>query len=145
MFQMSRSVAICDSFEHAVSRTEQVENVPNVSTSLYVDQYKGSVLLQTATAEVVRRHNDSSPLNTRLIFDSCSQRSFVTQAVKEKLQLPVVGRDSLLIKNFGESDATLRTCEILQVSIQTLCMQYNCVHSSVCGNSDLWPLDPIAP
>ncbi|XP_068692506.1 uncharacterized protein [Montipora foliosa] len=88
--QGAHHVAICDSFEHTVSGPEQVENVPNVSTSLYVDQYRGSVLLQTATAEVVRPDNDSSPLNVRLVFDSCSQRSYVTQAVKEKLQLPVV-------------------------------------------------------
>ncbi|XP_068738177.1 uncharacterized protein [Montipora capricornis] len=119
--QGAHHVAICDSFEHTVSGPEQVENVPNVSTSLYVDQYRGSVLLQTATAEVVRPDNDSSPLNVRLVFDSCSQRSYVTQAVKEKLQLPVVGRDSLLIKTFGESDARLRTCEIVQVGIKTLC------------------------
>ena len=79
------------------------------------------MLLQTATAEVVRPDNDSSPLNVRLVFDSCSQRSYVTQTVKEKLQLPVVGRDSLLIKTFGESDARLRTCEIVQVDIKTLC------------------------
>ena len=95
----------------SVSGPEQVENVPNVSYSLYVDQYRGSVLLQTATAEVVRPDNDSSPLNVRLVFDSCSQRSYVTQAV----------RDSLLIKTFGESDARLRTCEIVQVGIKTLC------------------------
>ncbi|KAK2548025.1 hypothetical protein P5673_031844 [Acropora cervicornis] len=30
-------------------------------------------------------------------------------------------RDSLLIKTFGESNATLRTCEIVQVGIKTLC------------------------
>ena len=82
--QGAHHVAICDSFEHAVSGPEQVENVPNVSTSLYVDQYRGSVLLQTATAEVVRPDNDSNPLNVRLIFHSCSQRSYVTQAVKEE-------------------------------------------------------------
>ena len=79
------------------------------------------MLLQTATAEVVRPDNDSSPLNVRLVFDSCSQRSYVTQAVEEKLQLSIVGRDSLLIKTFGESDARLRTCEIVQVGIKTLC------------------------
>ncbi|XP_068742363.1 uncharacterized protein [Montipora capricornis] len=115
--QGAHHIAICDSFEHTVNGPEQVENVPNVSTSLYVDQYRGSVLLQTATAEVVRPDNDSSPLNVRLIFDSCSQRSYVTQAVKEKLQLPVVCRDSLLIKTFEESDAR---CQI-QVGIKTLC------------------------
>ena len=64
----------------------------------------------------------------------------MTQAVKEKLQLSVVGRDSLLIKTFGESDARLRTCKIVQVGIKTLCD--TTVHSSVCGTSDLWPLDP---
>ncbi|XP_068723841.1 uncharacterized protein [Montipora capricornis] len=89
--------------------------------SMEISSEIGSVLLQTATAEVVRPDNDSSPLNVRLVFDSCSQRSYVTQAVKEKLQLPVVGRDSLLIKAFGESDARLRTCEIVQVGIKTLC------------------------
>ena len=73
--QGAHHVAICDSFADTVSGPEQVENVPNVSTSLYVDQYRGSVLLQTATAEVVRPDNDSSPLNVRLVFDSCSQRS----------------------------------------------------------------------
>ncbi|XP_068680553.1 uncharacterized protein [Montipora foliosa] len=82
---------------------------------------RGSVLLQTATAEVMRPDNDSSPLMVRLAFDSCSHRSYVTPAVKEKLQLPVVGRDSLLIKTFGESDVRLRNCEIVQVGIKTLC------------------------
>ena len=78
------------------------------------------MLLQTATAEVVRLDNDSSPLNVRHVFDSCSQQSYVTQAAEEKFQLPVDGRDSLLIKTFGESDARLRTCEIVQVGIKTL-------------------------
>ena len=41
------------------------------------------MLLQTATAEVVRPDNDSNPLNVRLVFDSCSKRSYVTQAVKK--------------------------------------------------------------
>ena len=79
------------------------------------------MLLQTLTAEVVRPENDSSPLNVRVVFDSCSQRSYVTQTVNKKLQLPVVVRNSLLIKTFGESDARLRTCEIVQVGIKTLC------------------------
>ena len=86
-----------------------------------MDQSRGSVLLQTATAEVVRPDKESRPLNLRLVFDSCSQRSYVTQSVKDKLDLPVLGKDSLLIKAFGESDARLRTCEIVQVGIKTIC------------------------
>ena len=33
----------------------------------------------------------------------------------------MIGRESLLIKTFGESDARLRTCEIVQVGIKTMC------------------------
>ena len=51
----------------------------------------------------------------------CSQRSYATETVRDKLQLLVVGRDSLLINTFGESDDRLRTCEIVQVGIKTLC------------------------
>lgn len=98
-------VAICDSNEQTLARPKKIENVADVSTSTYVDQSRGSVLLQTATAEVVRPDNDSHPLNLCLVFDSCSQRSHVTQCVKEKLDLPVLDKDSLLIKAFEESDA----------------------------------------
>ena len=51
------------------------ENLPNVSTSMYVDQEKGSVLLQTATAEVIPPDNDSYSRSVCLVVDSCSQRS----------------------------------------------------------------------
>ena len=77
--------------------------------------------MQTATAEVVRPDNDNHPLSVRLVFDSCSQRSYMTQNLKDKLRLPVIGRESLLIKTFGESDARLRTCEVVQVGIKTMC------------------------
>ena len=79
------------------------DNVASVSTSMYVDQSRGSVLLQTATTEVVRPDNDTSSLSVRLVFDSCSQRSYITKNLKDRLKLPVIGRESLQIKTFGES------------------------------------------
>ena len=77
----------------------------SVSTSMYVDRSRGSVSLQTATAEVVRPDNDSYSPSVRLVFDSCSQRSCIAKDLEDKLKLPVIGRESLLIKTFGESDA----------------------------------------
>ena len=76
------------------------------------------MLLQTATAEVVRPDNDTYSPNVRLVFDSRSQRSYITKDLKEKLKFPVIGRESLLIETFGLSDARLRTCEIVQVIFQ---------------------------
>ena len=114
-------VAICDCSDQPQTGQAQSENVPSVSTSMYVDQSKGSVFLQTATAEVLRPDNDSCSRSIRLVFDSCSQRSYITENLKTELGLPVIGRDSLLIKTFGQSDARLRSCEIVQVGIKTAC------------------------
>ena len=50
-------VAICDS-EPTLGGQDQ-ENVASVSTSMYVNPSRGSVLLQIATAEVVRPDNDN--------------------------------------------------------------------------------------
>ena len=118
--QGAHHVAICGNPDPTLGGQDR-EHVASVSTSMYVDQSRGSVLLQTATAEVVRPDNDSFPLSVRLVFDSCSQRSYMTKDLKDKLGLSVIGRESLLIKTFGESDARLRTCEIVQVGIKTRC------------------------
>ena len=88
---------------------------------MYVDQSKGSVLLQTATAEVLRPDNDSCSRSIRLVFDSCSQRSYITEKLQTELGLPVIGKDSLLIKTFGQSDARLRSRKIVQVGVKTAC------------------------
>ena len=48
----------------------QNENLPSVSTGMYVDQEKGSVLLQTATAEVIPPDNDSYSRSVCLVVDS---------------------------------------------------------------------------
>ena len=114
-------VAICDCSDQPQTGQAQSENVPSVSTSMYVDESKGPVFLQTATAEVLRPDNDSCFRSIRLVFDSCSQRSYITENLKTELGLPVIGRDSLLIKTFGQSDTRLRSCEIVQVGIKTAC------------------------
>lgn len=107
-------VAICDCSDQRLMRQAQVENLPSVSTVMYVVQSKGSVLLQTATAEVLRQDI------IRLVFDCCSQRSYFSQNLKVESGLLVIGRNSLLIKTFGQSDARLRSCEIVQVGIKTV-------------------------
>lgn len=43
-----------------------------------------------------------------------------SEHLKFELGLPVVGRDLLLIKTFGQSYARLRVCEMVQVGIKTV-------------------------
>ena len=80
---------------------------------------KNNVLLQTARAQVSHVETPGSTQNIRMIFYSCSQRSYVTESLQKSLGLPSSGSDTLLIKTFGESHAQLRKCDIVQLAIKT--------------------------
>ena len=47
-------------------------------------------------------------------------RTYITSDLKEKLQLPVLGREQLLIKTFGSDDKELTICEIVKLSLKSL-------------------------
>ena len=73
----------------------------NQTTNMFIDS-KNSILLQTARANVKKPGSDQPGANLRIIFDSCSQRSYITKELQRTLHLPVAGQDTLLIKTFGE-------------------------------------------
>ena len=45
--------------------------------------------------------NPEITANARIIFENGSQRSFVTNKLKDSLKLPIVDRVSMIIKAFG--------------------------------------------
>ena len=58
--------------------------------------------------------------NARVIFDGGVQRSYITQELKDALNLPVLKKDLLLIKTFGSDKETLQECELVQVALKGL-------------------------
>ena len=56
----------------------------------------------------------------QIIFDSCSQRSYVTFRMREQLNLPTVVKETLLIKTFGDHSASVKECDIVQLCIRTV-------------------------
>jgi len=77
------------------------------------------VLLQTAIAEVYNPKNLSSTLKVRLILDSGSQRSFLTEQVKNTLGLQRVQQQKLSILIFGSSKGDTKHCEVVHIGITT--------------------------
>ena len=77
------------------------------------------ILLQTA--QVLIRDTDadvSTGTRARVIFDSGSQKSYITQHVRDQLILPSTGKESLLIKTYGNDVTSQPTeCEKVKVSI----------------------------
>ena len=78
---------------------------------------KNTVLLQTALATAT---NISGKLHseTLLLFDSGSQRTYISTELREKLELPTVTQERILIKTFGQSDFSAPAVDIVVVKIK---------------------------
>ena len=91
---------------------------PPTSTSLYVGTNK-AVLLQTALVEVYNPTNPSLTLKLRLILDRGSQRSYLTEQVKNTLGLQKIKRQHPSISTFGASRSDPRHCKVVRIGIVT--------------------------
>ena len=94
------------------------------TTTMYVES-KTSVLLQTAKGYV---SSTSVPENidvARLVLDSGSKHSYITERLRDKLKLPTITQETLTIKVFGAEEGTLQKCDVVQF----------CVRSSYDGQS----------
>ena len=118
---------ICESYgnneekpETTSNKTQQTtpETKESQSTANMHVSNKNSVLLQTARAFVRVPGETTTEQNVRLIFDSGSQKSYVTEELKRALNLPVIAKEKLMIKAFGDSSPKVRECEIVQIGIK---------------------------
>lgn len=77
-----------------------------------------SVLLQTAKARI---YNVSAPHRSaelRLLLDSGSQRSYLSERARRRLELQPVGEQQLAIATFGSSRERIQACPIVEVGMQ---------------------------
>ena len=90
------------------------------ASTMHISNNINSVLLQTAQAFVCRPDNQEIGVNAHMIFDSCSQRSYITSMTREQLKLTTVGKETLLIKTFGDDSASIKECDVVQLCVRTL-------------------------
>ena len=112
---------------HEQNRSQQVtqntsHNPQNASVSTHIssscDSSNTAVLLQTARAKVHRVDSENERCNVRLTLNSCSQKSYVTRKLKERLQIPTISTNKVLIKEFGNESGTLKQCESVQIAVK---------------------------
>ncbi len=88
---------------------------PNLGTTAnYVDT-ETLVLLQTAVADV--NPGSKKSVKARLIFDSGSQRSYISNRIRNVLELPAIGMENLLIKTFGSEQELPKSCDVVKISL----------------------------
>ena len=94
------------------------EQPQNTHVNMFVDA-QSSILLQTARAPIYNPKDPSKTLQARLIFDSGSQRSYITSATRDKPNLPIVRRDTLKINAFGSKNEDITSCDMVQFQLDT--------------------------
>ena len=97
------------------SNTENNQIKP-VTTAIIKE--KSRVLLQTASAAICRPDKPEVSVKVRILFDSGSQKSYVSQRLKEALSLKPVHSGTLVIKTFGSADEMVQTCDNIQFCVQ---------------------------
>ena len=93
------------------------QDTSEVNTTTTVSKERRSVLLQTAIT-TVQSSNRSKSVTARILFDSGSQRSYITNSLKAKLGLVPVKRETLNLNTFGDKRFSKQHCDLVQVSLQ---------------------------
>ena len=74
-------------------------------------------MLQTAKTKVFKPDYPQGTRNVRLIFDSGSQRSYITNKLKEVLSLRPRHTESMIIKTFGSSKGERQLCDVVSIGL----------------------------
>ena len=90
----------------------------------YVSTCNNRILLQTAEANV---YDDSlnNVLKVRVLFDTGSQKSYVSQRVQNILRLKTIEHETLSILTFGTTQASPRTLEKIQLNLSNVSTNEN--------------------
>ena len=57
-------------------------------------------------------------MEARIILDGVSPRSYITNRLKDELNLPAECRETMLIKTFGSQDEKVQTCDAVYFGVE---------------------------
>ena len=98
------------------SNQEQVPCVSTGTVGCHVNNHN-NVLLQTGLAKISNVSQPGYILKSRLLFDCGSQRSFISTELRDKLNLPTIRKESVMVKTFGTEQSELKTLEVVQFCV----------------------------
>ena len=101
---------------HHVSICDQQAGTTSAMTGTVSGDHQ-AILLQTATATIASPSHPETHRQIRLILDGGSQRSYVTTHTQQALGLPVVHKELLTIKPFGDEQGSTRECDIVEIDL----------------------------
>ena len=133
---------MCDQSKKTnTENSEDQREVSSTNTSNSVKDKK-TVLLQTAKA-VACDMGESNKVTVRILFDSGSQRSYMTESLKHRLKLVAVKKEKLYLNTFGDDRFKSRECEVVRVKITKPSMNETIVIDVLSFPTICTPLPPM--
>ena len=114
-------ISICES-ENNRSYNLNPNNTEQTNYSGVTAGIRDNTLLQTAMSTV---SFNRQKLKVRILFDSCSQYSFINEDVRRKLKLPTIRKEKMVIKAFESKSETVRVLEVVKVKQKGWNNSYN--------------------
>ena len=100
------------------NRSSENSNPTSVShTTTASSKGQSKVLLQTV-ATFAQADHQSDPVPVRILLDCGSQRSYCTNALKEKLALVPTKTETLSLNTFGDERFTKQRCDLVKLTLQ---------------------------
>ena len=88
------------------------------TTTMLID-VKNAVLLQTAKGYISAASSPDKTVVSRMIFDSGSQKTYISDRLRGALGLPTISREALSIKVFGTDEGTPKLYDVTQFCIRS--------------------------
>ena len=98
--------------------TSNAGGSPQTSLSLFVS-IKVPMLLQTACVKVRAPVKLAPVIETRILLDSGSQRSYISRQLSEALGLKEELKETLFVKAFAAEEGRLQVCSVVCLSVET--------------------------
>ncbi|XP_057292541.1 uncharacterized protein LOC130621249 [Hydractinia symbiolongicarpus] len=90
----------------------------NQSSNVNVVGCHDSALLQTANAHLLNTDENSVVFSGCVLFDNCSQKSFITSNAKQRLKLKIIRSEILNVKVSGDNSEKPRKLDVIKVKIK---------------------------
>ena len=86
-------------------------------TSVVHSQTKQNVLLQMART-VAYGNDETKTVPVRVLFDNCSQRTFIKNELKNKLNLKPIRTETVCLNAFGSEKYVKQKCDVVKVRLK---------------------------
>nr|XP_047132422.1 uncharacterized protein LOC124811159 [Hydra vulgaris] len=125
----------CSSRHHAAmcEKKHQLQPSDSQLTSVAEASKGHSVLLQTALVTVTSGSTELR--NCRILFDNCSQLSYISPVIRKRLDLKTIDQKKIIIKTFGNKcmTETLDKVQFCILDINNMSIRVSCYVKEICA------------